>query len=65
MSDETDLDLYQAPGSALEPDPPIPPPSEPPSPWPVIIGAILIVGAAAAFFFFRSHRPGPATVPLR
>jgi hypothetical protein len=52
MSDETDLDLYQATGSELDP---VPPP-DPPSPWPVIAGVLLIAAAALAFFWFRPHR---------
>jgi hypothetical protein len=54
MSDETDLDLYQAPSSDLEPGAG---PPGPPSPWPIIAGVVLIVVAGIAFYWFRSSRP--------
>lgn len=60
MSDETDLDLYRASGSELDPAPP----PDPPSPWPVIAGVLLIAAVALAFFWVRPQRadaPPPAS----
>ena len=59
MSDESDLDLYQAPGSGLQPDPPVPP-ATPLSPWPVIAIVALLIVAAVAFFVTRHPRGEPA-----
>jgi hypothetical protein len=61
MSDDTDLDLYQAPGAGA-PDPVLPPPT-PLSPWPVIGVVALLLVAAIAFFVTRHRTPSaPATV---
>src|SRR5574341_308933 len=58
MSEETDLDLYQATGASEEP--PLPEPPTPPSPWPVLIGLALLIAAGATFGHFRPHRLEPA-----
>ena len=63
MSDDSDLDLYQASGSPLEPDP-SPPGSRPLSPWPLLIGVALLAIGATAFFLFRPHRVEPPSAPV-
>jgi hypothetical protein len=62
MSDDRDLDLYQShePGAeAGEPGSP----AAGPSPWPVIIGILVIAGAAFAFYYFRPHATQPPPAP--
>lgn len=61
MSDDSDLDLYQAQGSEVDPGPA---PPAGPSPWPVLIGIVVIAAAAFAFYWLRPHRAEPPAAPV-
>lgn len=63
MSDETDLDLYQATGASEEP--PLSEPPAPPSPWLGLIGLVVLIAGGATFWHFRPRHvepPAPAAV---
>jgi hypothetical protein len=60
MSDDSDLDLYQSRASEAEPGPPAP---AGPSPWPVIIGIVVIAAGGFAFYWLRPHRVPPPPAP--
>jgi hypothetical protein len=53
MSDDNDLDLYQTKASEIDPGPS---PGGGPSPWPVILGLVVLVAGALAFYWLRPHR---------
>src|SRR5512134_578756 len=56
MSDETDLDLYQAPTPVEEP----PPAGRPLSPWPALVAIVVIAAAAVAWYVLRPRGSEPA-----